>query len=72
MNYHSFLEGAGPDEFGPNTHGGSQPGFATAAINSTAVYISPVAQMLSVLAALLGARVDSAARAPASSLLREA
>ena len=55
MNYHSYLEGAGPGSLGPQSTGGSQPGFAIAAINETGAYVSPVAQMLSVLAALLSA-----------------
>jgi hypothetical protein len=53
MNYHSFLEGAGAGNLGPQSKGGSQPGFATAAINDTAAYISPVAQLLSMLSKLL-------------------
>lgn len=53
MNYHSFLEGVAPLSLGPHSTGGGQPGFATAAINDTALYISPVAQMLSMLSRML-------------------
>lgn len=54
MNYHSFLEGAGPGDLGPGGDGaGSQPGFAVAAINATASYISPVAQLLSLVSGWL-------------------
>ena len=38
---------------GPTAAGDGQPGFAVAAINSTAAYISPVAQMLSMIAKFL-------------------
>ena len=54
MNYHSFMEGAGASSLGPHTDGGSQPGFATVAINASGSYISPVAQVLSTLAGWLG------------------
>eukprot|EP00039_Didymoeca_costata_P033086 m.40651 g.40651 ORF g.40651 m.40651 type:complete len:560 (+) comp9691_c0_seq1:267-1946(+) len=43
MNYHSFLE----------TNTMSQPGFAVTSINSTGVYISPVAQILRKFSVLL-------------------
>ena len=55
MNYHSFLEGVGPADLGPDSAGGSQPGFAAVGINASGSYISPVAQMLSTLARWLSA-----------------
>eukprot|EP01043_Picozoa_sp_COSAG02_P057252 COSAG02_NODE_6917_length_3288_cov_87.007972_2_plen_764_part_01 len=53
MNYHSFIEGVGPKSLGAASDGGSQPGFAIAGINGSGTYISPVAQMLSLLARML-------------------
>ena len=53
MNYHSFIEGVGPTSLGQGSNGGSQPGFAIAGINGSGAYISPVAQMLSLLARIL-------------------
>jgi hypothetical protein len=53
MNYHSFIEGVGPNSLGAASDGGSQPGFAIAGINGSGTYISPVAQMLSLLARML-------------------
>eukprot|EP00937_MAST-01D_sp_MAST-1D-sp2_P003561 g3561.t1 len=53
MGYHSLLDRAGPTSLGPNAPTESQPGFAVAALNATAGYISPVAQALSMLARLL-------------------
>ena len=61
MSYHSLLERAGPSSFGPGQPTGSQPGFAIAALNASAGYFSPVAQVLKMLAALFrqpGARVQ--------------
>jgi hypothetical protein len=56
MNYHSFLEGAGKVEFGPGAHGDAQPGFAVAALNASGAYISPVAQIISMISAWLSDR----------------
>lgn len=61
MSYHSLLARAGPDSLGPGRPTGSQPGFAIAALNATAGYISPVAQLLTMLAGFFrqpGARVQ--------------
>jgi hypothetical protein len=54
MNYHSLLDRAGPNSLGPNHPTESQPGFAVAALNATAGYVSPTAAMLSLLAGWLG------------------
>ena len=67
MNYHSFLEGAGGGDLGPQSTGGSQPGFASTAINDTGAYISPVAQLLSMLSKLMSSPSSTMAAVAASS-----
>lgn len=68
MNYHSFLEGAAPQMFGPNGVGDKQPGFAVSAINTTGIYVSPVAQFLSMFSRWLSepnSTVDGVSPQPA-------
>ena len=55
MSYHSLLARAGPTSLGPGHPTESQPGFAIAAINATAGYISPVAQLQTMLAGFFSA-----------------
>lgn len=53
IHYFCLLEGAAPGSYGPNGDGGPQPGFGAVGINTTAGYVRPVGQVLSMFAGWL-------------------